>query len=227
MEIIYAQPLLDALTLWNRAVKRKEPASLLQLALLYAQSDSPGQAKKAVTMFRQAAEKGMAEADYALGVCYERGYGVRKNAKLAIHWYQAAEGQVWETLFRLPDPAADRVNAMMQNPDQAAALEEFLQQETTEPSAEELKRLAHQGDAQAQHELAHRYACGRGMAQNWKLATFWYLRAAQQGYEASMRHLAEYYREIREYWKSARWYRQYVEVQLRMLQQRRRQAQDT
>lgn len=100
----------------------------------------------------------MPEADYALGVCYERGYGVRKNAKLAIRWYQTAEGQVWEELLRLPDPAADRINAMMRDADQAAALEEFLQQETTEPSAEELKRLAHQGDAKAQHELAHRYA---------------------------------------------------------------------
>ena len=92
---------------------------------------------------------------------------------------------------------------------------------------EELKHLAHQGNAEAQHELAHRYAYGHGVAQNWKLATFWYLRAAQQGYEASMRHLAEYYGEIREYWKSARWYRQYIEAQLRMLQQRRQQAQDT
>ena len=227
MEIVYAEWLDKWLHLWCQAYKRKEAGAQFQLAALYSNSTNPHMAKKAISLFRQAAERGIAEAHYALGVCYERGYGVRKNAKLAIRWYQTAEGQVWEELLRLPDPAADRINAMMRDADQAAALEEFLQQETTEPSAEELKRLAHQGDAKAQHELAHRYACGHGVAQNWKLATFWYLRAAQQGYEASMRHLAEYYGEIREYWKSARWYRQYIEAQLRMLQQRRQQAQDT
>ena len=227
MEIVYAEWFDKWIHLWCQANKRKEAGAQFRLAALYSSSTDPSMAKKAISLFRQAAKGGMPEADYALGVCYERGYGVRKNAKLAIRCYQAAEGQVWEELFRLPDPAADRINAMMQDVDQASALEEFLQRETAEPSMEELKHLAHQGNAGAQHELAHRYAYGHGVAQDWKLATFWYLRAAHQGYEASMRHLAEYYAEIQEHWKSARWYRQYIEAQLRMLQQRRQQAQDT
>ena len=226
MEIIYTQPLLNALSLWSRAVKRKEPAASFQLALLYFKSRSPEQRKKAVLLLRQAAKGGAAEAKYALGVCYEQGYGVRKSGKQAVRWYKAAERQVCDDLFRLPDPAADRVNAMLQNPEQAAAMEEFLHQETRELSVEELRVLAHQGDTKSQNELGHRYAYGRGVAQNWKLAVFWSRRAALQGCEASMHRLAEYFAEIGENWKAAQWYRNYAETQLQLLYQRRRQAQE-
>lgn len=105
-------------------------------------------------------------------------------------------------------------------------VEEFLNQETVEPSVEELQNLAHQGDAKAQNELGHRYAYGRGMAQNWKLAVFWSRRAALQGCEASMRRLGEYFAEIGEDWKAAQWYRNYAETQLQLLYRRRQQAQE-
>lgn len=226
MEIIYTHPLLNILALWNQTAKRKEPVASIRLALLYIKSRDPEQTKKAVSLLRRAAKGGAAEAKYALGICYERGYGVRKNGKQAVRWYKEAERQVCDDLFQLPDPAADCMNATMQDPEQIAAVEEFLNQETVEPSVEELQNLAHQGDAKAQNELGHRYAYGRGVAQNWKLAIFWSRRAALQGCEASMRRLAEYFMEIGEDWKAAQWYRNYAETQLQLLYQRRRQAQE-
>lgn len=222
MEIIYSQPLLDMLSLWSRAVKRKEPAASLRLALLYTKSRDPEIAKKAVSLFRQAAKGGIAEADYALGICYEKGYGVRKNGKRAIRWYKAADGQVSEDLWHLPDPEGELINeALKQAFEQADDMEEFSQYELIEPSVDELQMLAHQGDAEAQNELGHRYAYGQDVEQNWKLAVLWSYKAARQGNEASMHRLAEYYEGIQEDWKAARWYRKYAETQLRLLDERR------
>jgi uncharacterized protein len=43
-------------------------------------------------------------------------------------------------------------------------------------------RSAELGDANAQARLGHMYEMGRGVPQNYRLATYWYLRAANQGH---------------------------------------------
>ena len=41
---------------------------------------------------REAAEKGNAEAQFNLGLCYENGEGIQKDLQAAVNWYrQAAE----------------------------------------------------------------------------------------------------------------------------------------
>jgi hypothetical protein len=47
----------------------------------------------------------------------------------------------------------------------------------------EIRRLATQGDPHAQTQLAHLYANGTGVPQNYKEAINWYRRAAIQGYQ--------------------------------------------
>lgn len=49
--------------------------------------------------------------------------------------------------------------------------------------ASELRLLAFQGDSQAQTQLAHLYADGRGVPQNYREAIDWYRRAYLQGYQ--------------------------------------------
>ena len=45
-----------------------------------------------------------------------------------------------------------------------------------------LRELAEAGDAEAQHELAERYANGRGVGRDFGVAVSWYARAAEQGH---------------------------------------------
>lgn len=49
--------------------------------------------------------------------------------------------------------------------------------------ASDLRLLAFQGDPHAQTQLAHLYADGRGVPQNYREAIDWYRRAALQGYQ--------------------------------------------
>ena len=49
-----------------------------------------GNYTEAVKWYRKAAEQGMAEAQYNLGVCYEYGEGVTKDADEAVTWYKKA-----------------------------------------------------------------------------------------------------------------------------------------
>ena len=48
---------------------------------------------KAVECYRQAAEQGYAEAQYALGICYDNGNGVAQNYTEAVKWYLKAAEQ--------------------------------------------------------------------------------------------------------------------------------------
>ena len=51
---------------------------------------------KAVEYFIMAADKGYIESQYELGVCYEKGYGVKQDKSKAIEWYKAAAAQGYE-----------------------------------------------------------------------------------------------------------------------------------
>ena len=52
-----------------------------------------GEFSQAVACFREAAEKGDAEGQWKLGVCYADGKGVEKNATEAVKWYRKAAEQ--------------------------------------------------------------------------------------------------------------------------------------
>ena len=60
--------------------------------------------EKAVKWYRAAAEQGYARAQLNLGVCYENGTGVEKDAKEALKWYYIAAEQwnaeAWYNLGR-------------------------------------------------------------------------------------------------------------------------------
>lgn len=48
---------------------------------------------KAVEYFTQAAEAGLAKAQYLLGTCYKEGWGVKKDIQKARYWYEKAAAQ--------------------------------------------------------------------------------------------------------------------------------------
>ena len=61
-------------------------------------------------MYAKAAAQGLAPAQFELGACYERGFGVAADRAAAISWYRKAAAQVEKqavaVLARLAAPAA-------------------------------------------------------------------------------------------------------------------------
>lgn len=49
--------------------------------------------EQAIPKLRASAEKGHKKAQYRLGRCYDKGYGVREDDKLAFSWYMKAAAQ--------------------------------------------------------------------------------------------------------------------------------------
>lgn len=46
--------------------------------------------KQAVYWYKKAAEQGFAKSQYNLGLCYEKGIGVKKDLNKAKYWYDKA-----------------------------------------------------------------------------------------------------------------------------------------
>lgn len=66
------------------------------------QNGSEIESKSAVEMYRIAAEQGVAQAQYNLGVCYDIGNGVAKDYAEAVKWYRkAAEQGINEAIVAL------------------------------------------------------------------------------------------------------------------------------
>ena len=64
---------------------------------------------------------------------------------------------------------------------------------SAEPTVEQLKPRAEEGDKGAQFYLGYMYAIGRGTAQNYTEAAKWYRKAADQGHPGAQANLAVLY----------------------------------
>jgi len=67
--------------------------------------------------------------------------------------------------------------------DLQAGVSVYSRDDYSSATAAEFRLLAFQGDPHAQTQLAHLYADGRGVPQNYREAIDWYRRAALQGYQ--------------------------------------------
>lgn len=105
------------------------------------------------------AEKGIAKAQYTLGVMYTRGLGVPQDQKEAIKWYRLAAKQGYQVKINIYNLARNNI-----------------------PAAKKiLLRDAENGIAEAWFFVAPMYANGQGVPQDYKEAVKWYRLAAEQG----------------------------------------------
>jgi len=78
-----------------------------QLAAMYATGDGVAKSdERAVRLYRKAAEKGVAEAQFNLGFMYLLGEGVQKDPAEARRWLELSAGQGYDQaakLLRDPD----------------------------------------------------------------------------------------------------------------------------
>ena len=134
--------------------------------------------RTAVEWYWKAAEQGLANAQYHLGVCYANGTGTAVNKQEAFYWYKmAAEQGLAEAQFNL---------AICYDNGEGTAV--------NKPEAFRwYKAAAEQGIAVAQNNLAVCYNNGEGTAVNKPEAFRWYKAAAEQGVANAQYNLAVCY----------------------------------
>ena len=173
-----------------------------------------GDDQLAVTLFQKAADQGLPEAAYMLGVMYASGRGVAQDQAQAVAWCRRAAGQGHaEAQFTLGLMCA-KGDGMPRDGWQAvswcrkaAALGHSEAQYTlavmyargdgvVQDAAQSVKwyrQAAEQGHAKAQFDLAEAYAAGDGVDRDDGLAAVWYRRAAEQGHDAAQLALGRFF----------------------------------
>lgn len=137
------------------------------------------QSNKRITALRASASHGNPKAQYALGVLYESGQGLKKNSRHAFQWYsKAADQGLPEAQTALGRFYADSGGGM--HDDREAVQWYHLAAEQNYP--------------EAQYHLAEIYSLGRGLSKkDFMQAEYWYGRAAELGHGLSAWALAAHY----------------------------------
>lgn len=120
-----------------------------------------------LSTLKQQAGGGDSEAEYALGVAYEKGTGVKKNSEQAANWYRKA---------------AEKGHAKAQN---SLGVLYWLGDGVEKDKAQAVqwyRKSARQGDANAMFNLGAAYYNGEGVPSiNDNLALAWFLLASEAG----------------------------------------------
>ena len=121
---------------------------------------------KAVPMFQRLAQGGDADAQNALGVCYEKGQGVSQDYTQAVYWYRKS---------------AEQGNARAQcNLGLCYYNGQGVSQDYTQ-AVYWYRKSAEQGNAVGQRTLGYFYEQGQGVAQDNTQAVYWCRKSAEQG----------------------------------------------
>lgn len=135
----------------------------------------------ALRLFRPLAEKGNAEARYALGFMYEQGQGAPRDYREAAKWFResAAQGYAY---------AQSRLGVMY-------AEGQGLTQDFGE-SVKWFQLAAEQGFNEARYNLGVAFAKGQGVAKDFVKAHMWFSLAAASETDAADRDRANKGRDI-------------------------------
>lgn len=137
--------------------------------------------KKAKYWLNRSAVEGNSEAQFLLGKMYHLGLGVEQNREIAGNWLAKAASHSYEDAVKL-------LNLLESF---GLHVEEGFYQRLPE-----LDKLAQDGDAEAQYQLAVRYESGGyGMKKNAEKALYWFKQAANNGHLLAMKSLAHIYRD--------------------------------
>lgn len=186
----------------------------------------------ALWLLRPMADRGLAIAQYSLGVMYANGQGMAKNDAEALRFYRLAADQGlpiaqfnlgvnYYTGRRVKRDYAEAVKWLRLAADQGNtnaqhnlgviyAEGQGVPQNYYE-AAKWHRLAAEKGDPLAQNSLGLMYANGRGLMQNNAEAVKWYRLAADQGNANAQYNLGELYRQGRgvplDYSEAAKWFR--------------------
>ena len=128
----------------------------------------------ALREWRPLAESGSAEAEYNLGILYEKGQGVPQDFVEAVKWYRKAVAQGY---------AAAQTNLGSLYWYGRGVPQDFAE------AGRWYREAAEQGDAQARFNLGTMYENGVEVPQDFAEAVRWYRKAAAQGHDGAKKRL--------------------------------------
>lgn len=153
--------------------------------------------EKIYHLYYQAAKKGLPEAEYALGRCYDSGEGTKENKKEAEFWYTKSanqgyvEAQKSLAMFYYGDDAK-RIYWYEKAAQQGDSWAKFMlgraYQEGEGVEKDERKaatlfeEAATQGDECAIANIGICYFYGQGVEQDYKKAVMWFEKVAENGF---------------------------------------------
>ncbi len=146
--------------------------------------------------FTGPAQQGNAEAQFRLGLMYQKGEGVRQSYPDALRLFKAAAAQN----YALAQNALGLIYATGQGVTK-----------TEYEAVDWLRLAAEKGNAAAQVNLAHAYNHGLGVTEDNAEALTWYRRAAQQGHARAEYFVGYFYANGRGTWRNdteaLKWFR--------------------
>ena len=142
-----------------------------------------------VEEMRRASEQGYASAYRYLILCYQEGYGVKKDAREVDRYRQLEAEQSGEEVRGI----ANATDAGTKEKDKRKQKEK--KDEEAKQVLELLLKSAEQGDASSQYEVARCYAKGKGAKKDLKKAFKWYQQAAEQKHTEACFELASCYEQ--------------------------------
>ena len=162
---------------WYRAAAERR-LDLARLALARLQRTGALESdpdEDQIKLLETAARRGLAEAQYELGVAYDHGLGVTQNHATAAGWYQrAAEQGLTDAQYNLATLYDEGLGTPR---DVTMALYWY-------------SRAADAGQARAMNNLGYMYEKGSGGVRDYGMAVVWYSRAAHQGLAIAQSNLA-------------------------------------
>lgn len=129
-----------------------------------------------ISIIKELAEKGYAEAQTVLGICYRWGMGVNEDYKEAVKWWlKAAEQRNFNAYSEL-------------------GLEPDLGQKSSNRAFKMIQKAVNQDDLEAIYRLGNCYRNGDdGFTQDYPKAVYWYQLAADRGHADAQFFLAGCY----------------------------------
>lgn len=230
--------------LWfEKAAQQGNDYAQKKLADLYEEGRGlPKNLLLAADWREKAAKRGNIKAQLLLGKMYLAGAGVNQDKVRAAYWLKRAaiEGDNVEAQNLLAkmqsggvvpadNPGTD-ANPLAQSAERSYAdLSQLAQtleslgyrlKESLYKHPPDLEKLARDGDADAQYQLALRYETGtHNLTQNWNLALYWFKQSAQRGHILAMQQLARIYQNggggIAVDKKAARYWQEQAAIQAR------------
>ena len=162
---------------WYRAAAARR-VDLARLALARLQRTGalePEPDEDQIKLLETAARRGLAEAQYELGVAYDHGLGVTQNHATAAGWYQrAAEQGLTDAQYNL----ATLYDEGLGTPRDIGQAREWY------------VRAADAGEARAMNNLGYIYERGLFGVRDYGKAVVWYHRAAREGLAIAQSNLA-------------------------------------
>lgn len=219
MNITVDPRLIKHLTLREKAFVQRDAQAMFRMGQLYARAKGQKAAKAAYRLFLGAAAKDHTDAQFALARCFEDGRGVRRDFRTAISWYvRSMVSAVRDAACTQDSRQLARLHRYFADPLFTAYPSAVIREEADMDglSADALSEAAELGDPDAQDRLGVKYWYGAdGLERDQAQAGAWLLRAAGQGCEAAMHHLAQHERFFGRYAEAVVWYRRCAELRLR------------